>query len=452
MSGGWRRRGRVPAWRPVTWTDERTFKVEQEGVGLNDANIDSWVSALEEEVSPWSSDGLTCVSLNLSRNDLECHGVQQVLRLFIQKKIPIELVKIFKNWVSDHGMQAIADLIRQMPDPVQEIHLSHNQVTSVGALAVLEAVRDTGHYPVARGNHKNPLWLRLENNQIDWEAVLPRLADLSWDSGDTKDAWKAAQRRGQGQEPCPVVMMHFSYYHQFNRSTDGWESWGEHWKDRADGGAQPNRGRGRTGKGNGGSSSGGANGYHGGAWGGYDAEQAEEPGTCEEDSASYYGHLNTDATAAMARASAAASSIAAAAGAAGYQVSRIEEFIRQELMRSTDEHHRKFKLIFSILDDIKKRQMSLEASVKSMESHLHCQHPPHLQQMGLPAPPGAAPMGAMGQGPWQSLPVDGPVGMPTGPISTGPCAPPPGGPAWNGGAPPHGGMDHQQVNYGHVMW
>ncbi|CAK0899299.1 unnamed protein product [Prorocentrum cordatum] len=250
MGKGKRRGGEMgesSGWASVTWaSDGRTFKIEQDGVGITDANIDSWISTVHRELTSWSEGrGFSCSSLSLSRNELTDSSVKKVMRFLIQTRISVQMLKLFKNSFGDAGMQSIGEFISsQAAEPVQEIHLSHNQITWRGALAVFGAVKDCGLYPCNRGKDGTPLWLRMENNLIDWNNVISKLDEwkMHMSIGDNRDSWKSDVRRGKGgckgggkgdeAAECPLVAMHYSYHHQTVRDKghgrgDGYEGWDE---------------------------------------------------------------------------------------------------------------------------------------------------------------------------------------------------------------------------------
>jgi len=167
------------------------------------------------------------------------------MRFLIQTRISVQMLKLFKNSFGDAGMQSIGEFISsQAAEPVQEIHLSHNQITWRGALAVFGAVKDCGLYPCNRGKDGTPLWLRMENNLIDWNNVISKLDEwkMHMSIGDNRDSWKSDVRRGKGgckgggkgdeAAECPLVAMHYSYHHQTVRDKghgrgDGYEGWDE---------------------------------------------------------------------------------------------------------------------------------------------------------------------------------------------------------------------------------
>merc|ERR1712183_859832 len=125
--------------------------------------------------------------MNLSRNEIGDYAIREITKFFVSEGIPVQMMKLYKNWISDGGMRALGELIKFAPDPVvQEIHLSHNYITQDGALAILQAVQESKRYPCNRGREGSPLWLRMENNNILWEPVVEKLTewDFPWAYGD----------------------------------------------------------------------------------------------------------------------------------------------------------------------------------------------------------------------------------------------------------------------------
>jgi hypothetical protein len=81
-------------------------------------------------------------------------------------------LRLHMNRVGDAGCSAIGDYISSVGS-VAEVHLSHNRVSTAGAVAIIAA--STRRYPRPAGSSPKPqmlpLWLRLEHNIIEPEAV-----------------------------------------------------------------------------------------------------------------------------------------------------------------------------------------------------------------------------------------------------------------------------------------
>jgi hypothetical protein len=218
--GGHKGRSKKTQQQLVVWAeDQASFRIEQEACGISDHTVRDWLSNLQKELHPWSQK-LNCSIMNLSRNEIGDYAIREITTFFIQEGIPVQMMKLYKNWISDDGMRAVGDLIKFSPDPVvQEIHLSHNYITQDGALAILQAVQESKRYPCNRGREGSPLWLRMENNHINWEPVFEKLTewDFPWASGDSRDAWR------KDTNVCPLVSMHRTYHHQTPSAASGGE-------------------------------------------------------------------------------------------------------------------------------------------------------------------------------------------------------------------------------------
>lgn len=318
--GGHARRRQFVIWSE----DQNSFRIEQEGAGINDRTVKAWLAELQKELGPWSKKGPTCSSMNLSNNGLGDYAVGEIMKFLVKEAIPVLMMKLYKNWISDEGMRAIGDMIKFTPDPVvQEIHLSHNYVTQEGALAIFEAVRESSRYPCSRGREGSPLWLRMENNNIVWEPVFKMLSEwnFAWASGDTRDSWR------KDSSECPVVAMHRSYHHQTppgGTNLDAGADWYEdEWNDGSD--AQ---------------SSSSFNGYGG---------RQREPRWARADwerSGGWDDHHYKD----------------------GNQTSesQLRRFVDNRLTEAALDQMKKFDLIFSILDELQESQSKLEGTVQEL--------------------------------------------------------------------------------------
>jgi len=361
-SGGMGRAGLRRRHPIVTWADDQaSFKVEQENEGISDDSVRSWIAALRKELGGWSKK-VYCSSLNLSHNDLSDYGVQEIMNFLIQERIPVQMIKLFKNWISDDGVRAIGELIKKSPDPVvQEIHLSHNCITSRGALAIFEVMRDSGRYPCSRGKEGSPLWLRMENNQIQWESILSKInewKDFRWTSGDTRDAW----RREGANTTCPMLAMHRSYHHQMpvetyssaasrsdrrrERGDDYWyeeekeDAWSDEHSDSVaarpsaiDGGQRRQR------------------------WApDWESSPHEEQQFEEDEEEEEQNHV-----------------------ASSSEIQDVRRFVDEKLTEAAEVQMKKFNLIFSILGELQERQAKLESSMQEMVQQQQ-QHPQQQQQ------------------------------------------------------------------------
>lgn len=376
--------------------DQASFRIECESEGLTDSRVREWLEYIRKEVR-WAKK-VFCSSLNLSRNELGDAGVAEIMKFLVAEGIPVLMIKLYKNWISDDGMRAIGDLIRHGPDPVvQEVHLSHNYISSEGAAAVFQAVLDSNRYPCSRGKEGSPLWLRLENNSIDWEPVLLRLKewDLSWATGDTRDSW-----RKEGGAACPMVAMHRSYHHQGNvRPTTGpgsgsgfnghggspasgnnreWQRHEDAWEqDQASessgtaagpvsGGDAPAGSSNRDGGRAAGPSGGNPRNLH--RWASLEQEQYQHQanGSRRGDAADDDSGAGQDRHRGGGRGREHARAEDIADDGSCQEVQEVKRFVDSMLHDVAKVQQEKFSLIFSILHELQEKQLSLESSVQEL--------------------------------------------------------------------------------------
>eukprot|EP00927_Polykrikos_kofoidii_P001803 TRINITY_DN10701_c0_g2_i1.p1 TRINITY_DN10701_c0_g2~~TRINITY_DN10701_c0_g2_i1.p1 ORF type:complete len:679 (+),score=105.46 TRINITY_DN10701_c0_g2_i1:281-2317(+) len=208
----------------IRWTDDYTFKVEEDCCNLKDADMKEWVQWMDAELE-WRFGGekpqLTASTLNFSRNELGDEGVRVVVEFLRRRDISVHLVKLFKNGIGDAGARAIGELMAHAPTPVHEVHLSHNRISEHGALAIFEAISCSKQYPFRSDRampHRTsrtwtPVWLRMEYNPINWNTIESKLEQqqVRWCVSETRDGWVA-------QDPVPMVCMHHSYRSTHNTS------------------------------------------------------------------------------------------------------------------------------------------------------------------------------------------------------------------------------------------
>ncbi|CAK0855382.1 unnamed protein product [Prorocentrum cordatum] len=109
-----------------------------------------------------------CEDLDFSKNRLCGDRLQKVLDV-CGKCEKLRVLKLFMNDIDDDGAEALAALVRRTPT-IEEMHLSHNRFTSRGVEAIVEAADG------ARPSKANPLWLRLEQNDVsDPDKVMQKL-------------------------------------------------------------------------------------------------------------------------------------------------------------------------------------------------------------------------------------------------------------------------------------
>lgn len=198
------------------------FKVEQEGDGLTDAAMEEWGSWVDTQLekrfgSIADCPALTLSTLNLARNDIGDEGIKAVVEYLRSREINVYMCKLFKNNIGDAGARAIGHLLATARDPVHEVHLSHNHITDQGVCSMFEAVANSGRYPFsAEKNWKDntgtttiPVWLRLENNCIQWSTIETQLEQqqVRWVAAEAKDSWSL-------KENSPMICVHSSYRNQ----------------------------------------------------------------------------------------------------------------------------------------------------------------------------------------------------------------------------------------------
>lgn len=155
------------------------FDLDQEGTGLADETMKHLITAIQEELNFYfpagtKGKGIICNSLNLSRNKIGDSGIKQLVRFLIQADISVIRLKLFKNQLGDIGAKEICKLLIHSTEPMQELHLSHNEISWFGAWKLLTALSECGRYPFSKGENTLPLWLRVENNFIDWHLVMTK--------------------------------------------------------------------------------------------------------------------------------------------------------------------------------------------------------------------------------------------------------------------------------------
>eukprot|EP00927_Polykrikos_kofoidii_P001802 TRINITY_DN10701_c0_g1_i1.p1 TRINITY_DN10701_c0_g1~~TRINITY_DN10701_c0_g1_i1.p1 ORF type:complete len:681 (+),score=100.57 TRINITY_DN10701_c0_g1_i1:102-2144(+) len=201
----------------IRWADDHTFKIEEDGCNLTDADMKDWVQWMDSELDWRFGDEwphLSASTLNFSRNDLGDAGVRTVVEFLRRREISVHLMKFFKNGIGDDGARAIGDLIAHAPTPVHEVHLSHNRISEQGALAIFDSISRSKRYPFHSdrvGPHRTgrvwtPVWLRMEYNPMNWDVIEPNLKQLklTWCVSETRDGWIV-------HDPSPMVCMHHSY-------------------------------------------------------------------------------------------------------------------------------------------------------------------------------------------------------------------------------------------------
>eukprot|EP00747_Dinoflagellata_sp_TGD_P072102 gnl/TRDRNA2_/TRDRNA2_157331_c0_seq2.p1 gnl/TRDRNA2_/TRDRNA2_157331_c0~~gnl/TRDRNA2_/TRDRNA2_157331_c0_seq2.p1 ORF type:complete len:666 (-),score=128.11 gnl/TRDRNA2_/TRDRNA2_157331_c0_seq2:529-2526(-) len=201
--------------RRLTWIDDTTFKAEFEGDKISDDTIEDWEIWMEEQLEKKYGgdeipDGVVAYSLNFSRNDIGDEGIRSIIMFFRDRNISVLILKLFHNQIGDDGAWAIGQLMSKSPEPMQEVHLSHNRITEQGARWIFEAIARCQRYPFSRDRQGSmPIWLRMEHNTIDWDALEPRLDQqgVRWCVAENRDAWKP-------KHDPPMLCMHDSFRNQ----------------------------------------------------------------------------------------------------------------------------------------------------------------------------------------------------------------------------------------------
>eukprot|EP00928_Gymnodinium_smaydae_P015045 TRINITY_DN15519_c0_g1_i1.p1 TRINITY_DN15519_c0_g1~~TRINITY_DN15519_c0_g1_i1.p1 ORF type:complete len:495 (+),score=79.20 TRINITY_DN15519_c0_g1_i1:57-1541(+) len=198
------------------WLDDTTFKVEAEESGVTDGSIKDWISFMDKELDA-HFDGarpqLLATMVNLSRNDITDEGVQMLMLFFQRHRISVEKLKFFRNAVGDVGATAIGRFIGEADSPLHELHLSHNWISEKGVLELFRLVAESERYPcVMRGTNytygkrESPLWIRLEQNCVEWRSVEDWLYNqrIQWCTSASRDSWHPKHRP-------PTICLHDTY-------------------------------------------------------------------------------------------------------------------------------------------------------------------------------------------------------------------------------------------------
>jgi len=109
----------------------------------------------------------TGANVDLSDNVIGPQGLDRLFEELRKHQVPCVTMKCFRNVVNDAVIDTFVEYLHTQPEnlPITGIHISHNRISDKGALRFLRASCTCGHYPTKVT--KKPLWLRLENNEID---------------------------------------------------------------------------------------------------------------------------------------------------------------------------------------------------------------------------------------------------------------------------------------------
>jgi len=145
--------------------------------------------------------------VDFSGNDLSLEGLRAILDICARCK-QLRVLKLFRNRFGDDGAKALASFLRKNTS-IEELHLSHNNFSGEGVRAIVEAA-DQG-----RPRDINPLWLRLEQNQVpDHESVMKSL----------ESRYQVCARRDGGRcsvKQCKYGMKVHLPYFNIQRTSDG---------------------------------------------------------------------------------------------------------------------------------------------------------------------------------------------------------------------------------------
>eukprot|EP00485_Elphidium_margaritaceum_P012248 CAMPEP_0202708448 /NCGR_PEP_ID=MMETSP1385-20130828/20656_1 /ASSEMBLY_ACC=CAM_ASM_000861 /TAXON_ID=933848 /ORGANISM="Elphidium margaritaceum" /LENGTH=1228 /DNA_ID=CAMNT_0049367423 /DNA_START=306 /DNA_END=3992 /DNA_ORIENTATION=- len=126
------------------------------------------------------------IALYLNQNCLRGHGVLPILKYIQQRDFRLLTLQLFRNCVDDEGCAQLMSVVRHLKYPPNELHISHNKVRNAGFNAIVdmlsyrhqhrhELLSYPARYYQTPTQHtiqsRVPLWLRVENNQIDVEAA-----------------------------------------------------------------------------------------------------------------------------------------------------------------------------------------------------------------------------------------------------------------------------------------
>ena len=139
---------------------------------FGDEDMDIWCEwftcFLEERRMRYERWNIVAQEVNFSKNRLTEVGILRLLEMFTELCLTVRTIKLFDNHIVD-GL-CIAEYILQCKGELLELHLSHNQLSLSQAFHIMAAVGlarkgDRWCYPTSHGK---ALWLRLDNNRIDY--------------------------------------------------------------------------------------------------------------------------------------------------------------------------------------------------------------------------------------------------------------------------------------------
>uniref|UniRef100_A0A7S2PE65 Uncharacterized protein n=1 Tax=Zooxanthella nutricula TaxID=1333877 RepID=A0A7S2PE65_9DINO len=161
--------------------DGESLKILMAGQSMGDADAGSWSIWFRKYMDPyvdWEK-GYVAQEVDFSRNRLTSVGVRRILNALWHANVSVRVLKMHHNQLETGD--DIAELIAE--GSLREVHLSHNQLSSEGGadlvLAAAAARGEEGEYLYpSEGTGcaaRSPLWLRLEQNRIDYAVFESRL-------------------------------------------------------------------------------------------------------------------------------------------------------------------------------------------------------------------------------------------------------------------------------------
>lgn len=172
------------AWEPaISFSDDWTFTLRMSDHGMDDEQIGAWCRWFRGYMKPYTrKSSFVAREVDFSRNGLTEKGVQLVLRTLSQCGVAIRILKVHHNKLEEAGV--LESLIHE--GDVREVHLSHNFLRTSAAVQLIAAAASAKDsdgvnlYPWrAEKGSVVPLWLRMEHNNIDYDAV-ERNIDHRW--------------------------------------------------------------------------------------------------------------------------------------------------------------------------------------------------------------------------------------------------------------------------------
>jgi len=225
------------AWEAaIKWRDDQVFTLSMVGRSMEDAEMSMWCSWFQSYMKPYRSweEGFVAQEVDLSRNCLTSLGVRRLLNALWDACVSVRVLKLHHN-----QLECSKDIAGLMAEGVlREAHLSHNYLdASAGADLVLAAAAawdtdaDSYCYPrITKGGSPAPLWLRLEQNCIDFATFERRLkSGMKWLKRRTRSVCHVDGTKGCTPHVCmacsspPVV--HLPYMMSQRReyaSEAGW--------------------------------------------------------------------------------------------------------------------------------------------------------------------------------------------------------------------------------------